>query len=85
MNTETGKIIDFREQEKLSKTEQAKHISIKEELMTLKQQQEKQVSRFDNRSILGKLRIRHRNSLRNKPCPCGSGIKFKKCCWFRTC
>ena len=22
-----------------------------------------------------------KNSMRNKPCPCGSGKKFKKCCW----
>lgn len=20
---------------------------------------------------------------RNAPCPCGSGVKFKKCCWAR--
>lgn len=22
-----------------------------------------------------------KNHMRNKPCPCGSGRKFKKCCW----
>ena len=22
-----------------------------------------------------------KNKMRNKPCVCGSGIKFKKCCW----
>ena len=22
-----------------------------------------------------------KNSMRNKPCGCGSGKKFKKCCW----
>ena len=22
-----------------------------------------------------------KNSMRNKPCPCKSGKKFKKCCW----
>ena len=21
------------------------------------------------------------NWMRNKPCPCGSGRKFKRCCW----
>ena len=21
---------------------------------------------------------------RNAPCPCGSGIKFKKCCWLKS-
>ena len=22
-----------------------------------------------------------KNWMRNKPCPCGSGRKFKRCCW----
>ena len=22
-----------------------------------------------------------KNWMRNKKCPCGSGVKFKKCCW----
>ena len=24
-----------------------------------------------------------KNSMRNKPCPCKSGKKFKKCCWYK--
>jgi uncharacterized protein YecA (UPF0149 family) len=24
---------------------------------------------------------RRKNWMRNKPCPCNSGKKFKKCCW----
>ena len=84
MNSETGKVIDFRMLEELSKEEQAKYVPIEELAMTLKQKQEMQVSKFDNRSALGKIRIKSRNSLRNKPCPCGSGIKFKKCCWNKT-
>ena len=24
-----------------------------------------------------------KNSMRNKPCPCKSGKKFKKCCWSK--
>lgn len=24
---------------------------------------------------------RRKNYMRNKPCPCGSGRKFKLCCW----
>ncbi len=27
-------------------------------------------------------RIR-KNIMRNKPCPCGSNKKFKKCCWSK--
>jgi uncharacterized protein YecA (UPF0149 family) len=26
-------------------------------------------------------RGRRKNTMRNKPCLCGSGKKFKKCCW----
>lgn len=22
-----------------------------------------------------------KNTMRNKPCVCGSGVKFKRCCW----
>ena len=84
MNTDTGKIIDFEAMKELSEAEQAKYVSIDELAMTLKQKRDKQVSVHDNRSPLGKLRIKHKNSLRNKPCPCGSGIKFKKCCWDKV-
>ena len=24
---------------------------------------------------------RRKGWMRNRPCPCGSGTKFKKCCW----
>jgi uncharacterized protein YecA (UPF0149 family) len=27
--------------------------------------------------------FQRKNHMRNKPCPCGSGKKFKKCCWAR--
>ena len=26
---------------------------------------------------------KRKNNLRNKPCPCGSNLKFKKCCWSK--
>ena len=26
---------------------------------------------------------RRKNWMKNKPCPCGSGKKFKKCCWSK--
>jgi hypothetical protein len=28
-------------------------------------------------------RPRRKNTMRNKPCLCGSGIKFKRCCWSK--
>lgn len=27
------------------------------------------------------LQLKRKNVHRNEPCPCGSGKKFKKCCW----
>lgn len=24
-----------------------------------------------------------KNNMRNKPCVCGSGVKFKRCCWSK--
>ncbi|MDD5328052.1 MAG: SEC-C metal-binding domain-containing protein [Phycisphaerae bacterium] len=85
MNSETGEIKRFDEIIKLPKAEQAKYIPIDEQLMTEKQRTTQQVSKFDGQSALGKIRVKHRNSLRNQPCPCGSGIKFKWCCWDKTC
>lgn len=88
MNTETGRILTAKEMEQIinkDMTEAAKCVPIEEAMMTLKQKETMQVSKNDGRSVLGKIRIKHRNSLRNKPCPCGSGIKFKKCCWDKTC
>jgi len=32
------------------------------------------------KSIIRKPLVKGRRILRNDPCPCGSGIKFKKCC-----
>lgn len=51
------------------------------EQMTKKQENEKRVSTYDHTSILGKLLCSHRGNLRNFPCSCGSGKKFKNCCW----
>lgn len=83
MNSETGQILrqDVIKEMALDSTARAKWFPIDGQLMTEKQRLNQQVSKFDNRSSLGKLRIKTFNNLRNKLCPCGSGIKFKKCCW----
>ena len=84
MNSETGRISDMATIEALPKSERAKHFLVDRRDMTDKQKLNGQVSLHDSRSTLGKLRIERRNSFRNKPCPCGSGVKFKKCCWNKT-
>ncbi len=67
----------------LDEITKAKCVPISEHLMTPKQKEKRQVSPFDNRSRLAKLRRKTHNNLRNKPCACGSGRKFKKCCWYK--
>ena len=84
MNSETGRIMPLTEMASLSGTEKAKCFPVDEATMTLKQKLEMQVSPYDSKSTLGKLRVKHKNSKRNKPCFCGSGKKFKKCCWSKV-
>lgn len=47
--------------------------------LTAKQKFSKQVSKFDSRSYAGKKRIVANKKMRNQPCPCGSGLKYKNC------
>ena len=84
MNSDNGQIIEMEALAELSRVEAAKYVPIDEKLMTLKQQATLQVSKFDNRSDLGKIRVQARGRIRNKSCPCGSGVKFKRCCWNKT-
>ena len=83
MNSETGKIVESRELVGIQRPELDKFFEISEDQMTEKQKASMQVSPYDNKSELGKLRIKNKNRFRNKPCPCGSGKKFKKCCWSK--
>ena len=84
MNTETGKILNRAELARMEDMLQAKCVPITEQMMTARQKQTRQVSKYDGRSVLGRYRFRHEKRLRNKPCPCGSGVKFKKCCWNKV-
>ncbi len=34
---------------------------------------------FNELKPLGSLQ--RKNNMRNQPCVCGSGVKFKRCCW----
>ena len=49
---------------------------IEEIAMTEKQKADRKVSLKDHKTVLGK----RLGEARNKPCPCGSGLKLKKCC-----
>ncbi len=84
MNTETGDILTRQQLALKPDMFKAQCVLIDEQVMTRKQKAEMRVSKHDNRSALGRLRIDKRFKARNKPCPCGSGRKFKKCCWFKV-
>ena len=81
MNVNDGTIVDGKELTAALKDNP--FVSIRESDMTPKQRREKKVSLHDRVSKLGK-RLTHerkkRKIGRNETCPCGSGLKFKKCC-----
>ena len=37
----------------------------------------------DLRETVNMNKTKRKNWMRNKPCICGSGKKFKKCCWYK--
>lgn len=76
MNVNTGEIVSAEEAERANKLFGEVFEEVKNEDMTEKQKETKQVSLKDHSSKLGKqLTIR-----RSEPCFCGSGKKFKFCC-----
>ena len=84
MNSNTGEIHNFENEEQLKKIQDALGdalVKIDEKDMTEKQKREMKVSKHDTRSKLGQLRQSTIKKIgRNSPCPCGSNRKYKKCC-----
>lgn len=62
MDTMTGKIYRLETDDEFS----SHMVRVREELMTAKQKDEMQVSKFDNRTELGKLFKRHRDGNRSE-------------------
>ena len=50
-----------------------------DELSSLVALEEKEVPKLKRMN-----KLRRKNWMRNKPCPCKSGKKFKKCCWSKV-
>jgi len=95
MNTDTGRIYDQKDLKALQNEDDGLHkalteawegdklVEVKEEDMTDKQKETKQVSLKDHTSKLGKQLTearKHPIIHRGDPCGCGSGKIFKKCC-----
>ena len=70
MDCRTGEIIDLNDTEVQTFKKAAK--------CSLAPIDEKDVSKVRQMS-----KPRRKNWMRNQPCPCGSGNKFKKCCWIK--
>jgi uncharacterized protein YecA (UPF0149 family) len=39
------------------------------------------LSKVQASDLQGENAVRRKNYMRNQPCVCGSGTKFKRCCW----
>lgn len=74
MDCKTGKIHPLDTQDLEG---QLKHFSSERgrELLPLSENQ--------NKTIKLMSRANRKNYMRNQPCVCGSGKKFKKCCWSK--
>lgn len=80
MDCQTGKLFDYnyflaehgKESPKAQKLRE-EFDELKEHLAPVKNEDVKKVKRMS--------KVRRKNWMRNQPCPCGSGKKFKKCCW----
>lgn len=73
MNVDTGQLYYFDSEEALMKSQR--------ELMEERQQRLVELSDHDARTLTPMSNGRRKNWMRNQPCVCGSGKKFKKCCW----
>ncbi|HUS49277.1 MAG TPA: SEC-C metal-binding domain-containing protein [Candidatus Paceibacterota bacterium] len=69
MDTRTGEIY---EEEKMKKMFVDKEVS--------KEEQEKYFKRMQNAPTAKQMARKPSKVGRNEQCPCGSGLKFKKCC-----
>jgi uncharacterized protein YchJ len=66
-------------------TGQLHHIDSQHELEERRRLGERlvEVSDHDARTLAPMSNGRRKNWMRNQPCPCKSGKKFKKCCWSK--
>jgi len=80
MDVTNGRLYSEEERKELSRQMQECCIPIEAGVLTDSQVKRKQVSVCDHRSPAGRILTTARRVGRNRPCPCGSGKKFKHCC-----
>jgi len=78
MDTRTGEIYDKKTVEEIiSNHPELNNRFIPMQIPPTAKQLSRQVKSPFANQVMGKV-------ARNEPCPCGSGKKFKKCCWFEA-
>lgn len=96
MDTRNGNIVSMDEYENLSDEEREYFIridkeaeqifndqeAIRERIFELEKVQEEKLREALHGPSAEKIERKRKKNMRNKPCPCGSGKKFKKCCMF---
>ena len=83
MNADTGNIHNFTagQSQQLSEDFQKRLESSFEEAQELASEANIPIAAEDLSKVKRMSKPRRKNWMRNKPCPCGSEKKFKKCCW----
>lgn len=73
MDCRSGQIHQFNNYEQMEKLQRAMEMDEGKRLLSLNDEQLKELKPMSPGD--------RKNNMRNKACVCGSGKKFKKCCW----
>lgn len=73
MHCDTGSIERFDNENDLRQAQEEMRRSFNREMLELSEEQFGELKPMTRRL--------RKNTMRNKPCPCGSNMKFKRCCW----
>jgi len=76
MDTRTGEIVTQKELGAMQREAKKFFVPLKSGTLIPRQERKRVVSMMDRKTPAAKIL----GSARNKPCPCGSGKKLKKCC-----
>ncbi|MCK5606653.1 SEC-C domain-containing protein [Candidatus Pacearchaeota archaeon] len=82
MDTRTGELKSIVEVQEMTENTQKFFVLTNNRELTTKQIKGGKVSIKDHISKAGRKLTTARGNMRNQPCPCGSGIKTKKCCYI---
>lgn len=75
MDCKTGEIHRFADADELKNAMDKLSESEQRQLLELTEKQGQELAPLTP--------VQRKNNMRNKPCPCGSGSKFKRCCWHK--